>query len=266
MRKKHRKVRYHNSNKMHPSEHGTRTSYGPFAALSWSLNFANAWYVPVIFLGADKERQVLYSCCGSVGFKFVSPTFQCYYTFAGSQRNFLMHLGYSASNATSLNAAFSILWIMGSPRYARKPPGGNSLMGLCYYIFGSAKQSKKGLISLTGWIVLLAFLVLSVVQAFVTDVSIKHALSWVALALAFYSCAVLCICHMRNDHLNGLEDHPAGLLSVAEARDMLDTVPIIIVINCGFMIAYKYVLVPRQARWDCSVPVLTLYLHCRALT
>jgi hypothetical protein len=159
-----------------------------------------------------------------------------------------------------------VIFVMGSPRYARKPPGGNSLMGLCYYIYGSAKQSKKGLISLTGWIVLLAFLVLSVVQAFVTDVSIKHALSWVALALAFYSCAVLCICHMRNDHLNGLEDHPAGLLSVAEARDMLDTVPIIIVINCGFMIVYKYVLVPRQARWGCSVPVLTLYLHCRALT
>lgn len=33
----------------------------------------------------------------------------CYYTFAGSQRNFLMLLGYPASQATSLNAAFSIL-------------------------------------------------------------------------------------------------------------------------------------------------------------
>jgi hypothetical protein len=45
----------------------------------------------------------------SVALKIGSPMFQCYYTFAGSQRNFLMHLGYSASNATSLNAAFSIL-------------------------------------------------------------------------------------------------------------------------------------------------------------
>ena len=32
-----------------------------------------------------------------------------YYTFAGTQRNFLMQLGYPASEATAMNAAFSIL-------------------------------------------------------------------------------------------------------------------------------------------------------------
>lgn len=64
-----------------------------------------------------------------------------------------------------------------------------------------------------------------------TDKGIQHVMSWIALAMAFYSCVVLCLCHLRNDHMRILTDHPSGLLTVAEVSDMLDTVPVIIVVN-----------------------------------
>lgn len=56
-------------------------------------------------------------------------------------------------------------------------------------------------------------------------------MSYTALGLALYSCTTLCVCHMRNDHLDGVNEHPLCLLTVTEAKNLLDTVPIVLVIN-----------------------------------
>lgn len=78
------------------------------------------------------------------------------------------------------------IFVLGTPRYARKPPGGNSLMGLCHCLFQAAKASRKGLIGFTGWIVLLCFLILSVIQvcnytfagSTTREVLLAHCLQW----------------------------------------------------------------------------------------
>jgi hypothetical protein len=58
-----------------------------------------------------------------------------------------------------------VVFLLGTPRYTRKPPGGDSLRGLCYYLWQSAKSSRKGALAFSGWIVLVLFILLSIVQA-----------------------------------------------------------------------------------------------------
>lgn len=57
-----------------------------------------------------------------------------------------------------------VVFLAGTPRYTHKAPGGDSLRGLCYYIWQSAWTSRKGLVALTGWIVLVLFIILSIAQ------------------------------------------------------------------------------------------------------
>jgi hypothetical protein len=65
----------------------------------------------------------------------------------------------------------------------------------------------------------------------VTDSTAQDAMSYTALGLALYSCAVLCLCHMNNNHLDGLPESPDAFLVVVEAKDLLDIVPIVLVVN-----------------------------------
>ena len=97
------------------------------------------------------------------------------------------------------------VFVLGTPRYRRKLPAGNSLRGLIHYL-GQNARTLKGFIAVSGWIVLLLFLVLSVVQAFITDHDISAALSYTALALAAYSCIALCVCHMRNHDIRAMNN------------------------------------------------------------
>lgn len=131
------------------------------------------------------------------------------------------------------------MFLLGTPRYTRKLPGGDCLRGLCHYLWASARTSAKGAVAFSGWVVLIVFLVLSVVQAFITDHTINEALSYTALGLAAYSCIALGLCHVRNHDIRAMPEHPHKLLTPSDAADTLDVVPVMLVVNVGFMLVYN---------------------------
>ena len=131
------------------------------------------------------------------------------------------------------------MFIIGTPRYTRKLPGGDSLRGLVHYLWVNASKSLKGFFTLTAWIVLIAFLLLSVAQSFVTEPTLANALSYTALALSAYSCIILALVHTNNNDIRALEDDKAGTLTADEAASTLDTVPVLLVVNTGFNLLYN---------------------------
>lgn len=135
-----------------------------------------------------------------------------------------------------------IVFVAGSSRYMHKPPGGDSLRGLCQYLWASARTSAKGAVAFSGWVALVAFLALSVVQAFVIDNNASAALSYAALGLAAHSCMVLSVCHMRNGSIRkGIPGHQLenNWLSASDAAATLDAVPVMLVVNLGLALVFN---------------------------
>eukprot|EP00121_Abeoforma_whisleri_P014267 Awhi_evm1s13157 len=141
-----------------------------------------------------------------------------------------------------------VIFLIGSPKYRKKLPGGNSLGGLFYYLVESAKKSTKGKFALLGWFGMCLFLFLAVVQAFILDSTIATNMSYTSLAVALVSCAILCICHKENSHLDGIAEHKEGIMTVLEAKGTLDTIPTLLIANVCFSISYNAMNGPFQSQ------------------
>eukprot|EP00123_Amoebidium_parasiticum_P016499 comp23459_c0_seq2/m.39174 comp23459_c0_seq2/g.39174 ORF comp23459_c0_seq2/g.39174 comp23459_c0_seq2/m.39174 type:complete len:590 (-) comp23459_c0_seq2:428-2197(-) len=134
-----------------------------------------------------------------------------------------------------------VVFLAGSKRYTRKPPGGDSLRGAIYYIWESAKRNTRGKIALLGWMLATVFLVFSIATAFIAK---ADAISYVALALVFSAVVCLVYAHSNNSFMDGIPDHPSGFLSLNEAQDFLAIVPTVLVANVCFMIVYNMMAGP----------------------
>jgi dipeptide/tripeptide permease len=147
--------------------------------------------------------------------------------------------GFTAAYAIAAVAmSLAVLaFFAGRGRYIIKLPGGDVLAGLVTYIVASARQSWRGSLSLLGWILLVVFLILAIVQAFITDEALAHIVSYVALGVAVLCNGLLVATHTTNTHLEGLPE--SKWLTVEEAKGALDTVPILIVVNVSFSILYN---------------------------
>lgn len=130
-----------------------------------------------------------------------------------------------------------LAFFFGRGRYVMKLPGGDVMAGLAAYLVASARQSWRGTLSLLGWVLLAVFLVMAIVQAFITDEELAHLLSYVALGVAVLCNGLLVATHTTNKHLDGLPE--SKWLTVEEAKGALDTVPILIVVNVSFSIVYN---------------------------
>lgn len=140
-----------------------------------------------------------------------------------------------------------IIFLVASPRYVKKPPSGDSLRGLVYYISKAGNAGFKGKIAMMGWVTLLVFLSLVVAVAFVSG-DIRKVLSYVNFGLGFTACSLIVTAHMNNDYMEAIEDHPSGILTCQEGRDALETVPTLLVVNVCFSIVYNQMNGPFQSQ------------------
>eukprot|EP00124_Ichthyophonus_hoferi_P001542 Ihof_evm1s83 gene=Ihof_evmTU1s83 len=141
--------------------------------------------------------------------------------------------------ATGCFGFCALIFIAGTPRYVRNPPGGNSLRGLFYYLGQAAKRSIRGTISLCGWVLIIVFLISAVTQAFITDPKVADSLSYFGLVIAVFACTALITVHQDNEYLNDIPEEPSGMITVCEVKAMLDTVPTLLVVNIAFSICYN---------------------------
>eukprot|EP00906_Rhabdomonas_costata_P033939 RCo047784 len=159
--------------------------------------------------------------------------------------------GFFAAYAIAAGCFFLCVgvFVLGTPRYTRKPPGGDSLRGLIYYMRCAASAgSWKGIASVIGWALLLLFLCVAVAQAFITDTTVAMALSYASFGLSVVACVVLVWVHCDNRYLDGILDEPRGMMSLEEAKATLDTVPTLIVVNIAFNICYNQMSGTFQAQ------------------
>ena len=132
--------------------------------------------------------------------------------------------------SASIVMAFGMVSIVsGIRQYTYKLPGSNIVAGLLYYIYQSALTSIRGALSLCGWLMMLLFFLLAVVQAFVTDSRLSQALAFTTLALAVSSSALVALSHVTNVHLEKV--HPVSYLSIKDAKGALDIVPVLLMGN-----------------------------------
>eukprot|EP00123_Amoebidium_parasiticum_P007210 comp17963_c0_seq1/m.18314 comp17963_c0_seq1/g.18314 ORF comp17963_c0_seq1/g.18314 comp17963_c0_seq1/m.18314 type:complete len:582 (-) comp17963_c0_seq1:627-2372(-) len=157
--------------------------------------------------------------------------------------------GFFATYMVASGAMFLafLCFLAGTPKYVRTNPSGDSLRGLIYYIWEGAKRTTKGKVALAGWFSTIAFLVMAVASAFVTDKATAKSLAWVLLALAMMSSICLVVAHISNSYLDGIPDHPDDLLSLSEAQATLDVVPTLLVANVTFSIGYNAMNGPFQS-------------------
>eukprot|EP00122_Pirum_gemmata_P003316 Pgem_evm1s3000 len=141
-----------------------------------------------------------------------------------------------------------LIFLAGTTRYTNKKPSGNSLQGLVYYLWESAKRTRKGKFALAGWVGICIFLMMAVVQAFITNEDIAKIMSYTSLGVAFFSCAALCICHKDNSHLDNIPDHYSGMMTTVEAKGTLDCIPILLIANVCFNISYNAMNGPWQSQ------------------
>lgn len=149
--------------------------------------------------------------------------------------------------ATASMVLAYLLFLCSAKRYIKKPPSGDSLLGLMYYIGNSPKQGYRGIIAIAGWITLLIFLAFVVAVAFVSG-DIRTVISYFNFGLGLVSCGLITYAHLNNDYMEGIEDHPAGILTCQEARDALETVPTLLVVNVCFSIVYNQMNGPFQSQ------------------
>eukprot|EP00124_Ichthyophonus_hoferi_P002557 Ihof_evm9s178 gene=Ihof_evmTU9s178 len=140
------------------------------------------------------------------------------------------------------------IFVAGTPKYHRLPPGGDSFRGLIYYVWNGAKRTLRGKVALFGWITVFLFLIVAVAQSFITDIVVADALSYLALALASVSCVTLSFAHLSNDYMNGIPDEPSGMLTLEEAQGTFDTIPIVLIVNIAFNICYNQMSGSFQAQ------------------
>lgn len=168
----------------------------------------------------------------------------------GAPPNIPKEYGFFASYMIAALAMFVAFFafVGGTKFYNKRPPTGDSLRGLVFYVIKAAKTTTKGKISLFGWLCTVLFLTMAVASAFVTNQDVQAKLAYVLLAFAFGACIGLVSAHMNNDFMENLPEHPKMLLTLKEAQAAMDVVPTLLVANVTFSIGYNSINGPFQSQ------------------
>lgn len=113
----------------------------------------------------------------------------------------------------------------------------------------SARQSFRGAVCLTGWVLLLPFFVLSFIQAFVESGSgLAYGLAFLAFGIALLQLLCLVWSHCDNSFLKEEESQAADSedapVSLEELRQTFQSLPVILVANIIFNFAYTMMIGP----------------------
>jgi hypothetical protein len=84
-----------------------------------------------------------------------------------------------------------------------------------------------------------------------------------ATPCAAYSVIVLSVCHMNNQHMDKVADHPSKNLSVSDVKAMLDIVPMVIIVNLYVGLTWHAFVTHSRFYYvdvECTVKVL-LAMH-----
>lgn len=140
--------------------------------------------------------------------------------------------------STCMVIAIGTVWLL-RKRFVKFPPSGDSLRGLCHYLWNSAKYTGKGKVLLAGWLCFMSSIVFSITASFLSSAGgeIGAYVAYFAMAIQFFGACTLVCGHLRNNHLDVMENHHC--LEVEEAKGLLDTVPQVIIGSIGVMSNYN---------------------------
>eukprot|EP01134_Creolimax_fragrantissima_P002835 CFRG2835T1 len=146
-----------------------------------------------------------------------------------------------AISAACMALALVIFWLA-SPMYVKKPVEGNVVRGLANYIcmgaFSKKYRTVKGMGSFMGFLLLAVTITLALVQAFLEGDAASQVSYW-SLGTSFVATFLLTVTHLSNEHLDACIENETDCFSVADTKAFLDTVPIVVVGNTAFQIAYN---------------------------
>lgn len=75
-------------------------------------------------------------------------------------------------------------FLAGTRRYTYKEPGGDAVVGFVHYLWQGARTSWKGALALSGWIMVVVFILLSIAHAFIKNHDTRQTVSYVCLGFA----------------------------------------------------------------------------------
>jgi len=146
--------------------------------------------------------------------------------------------------ACSMLLAF-VLFVSGKPKYLGVGAmESRSLMRpIMKSVIYSAKSSGKAKVALSGWILLVPFLALSFVQAFLHGPTGLN-VAIITACIGLVSIVCLGVGHLNNDWLVLAPDCLNGALSEEESRQTFQSVPMLLIANMVFNLSYAMMLAP----------------------
>eukprot|EP00123_Amoebidium_parasiticum_P016403 comp23412_c0_seq2/m.38907 comp23412_c0_seq2/g.38907 ORF comp23412_c0_seq2/g.38907 comp23412_c0_seq2/m.38907 type:complete len:596 (-) comp23412_c0_seq2:286-2073(-) len=162
--------------------------------------------------------------------------------------------GYFAAYMIAAGCMFValIIFLIGTPKYHKVTPSGNSMGGAISFLGRGAATSTRGKIAVAGWILIFTFLLITIINAFLKAKKIV-AFAYVNLALTVAAVVCLCVGHFNNDWIASQVDNANGWLRADEATALFSAVPIILCTDIFFMFTYQLM--------DSYIPVQTCHMN-----
>eukprot|EP00123_Amoebidium_parasiticum_P014396 comp22481_c0_seq1/m.33895 comp22481_c0_seq1/g.33895 ORF comp22481_c0_seq1/g.33895 comp22481_c0_seq1/m.33895 type:complete len:618 (-) comp22481_c0_seq1:1123-2976(-) len=145
---------------------------------------------------------------------------------------------YGFFSAYTITGGFTLLaflfFLAGTPRYRHAVPDGNSVKGMFYYTYKGVFTNSRGKSVFAGAALFTFFVIFTIVLAFTPEGTFQLVGSVFAILTLFAGTGCMVYGCLDTRWVNSIGDIANNCLTVAEARQVFSTMPIILVANLSF--------------------------------